>query len=204
MSTVPSSTARPRRAALAGAAVAFAIVMFAAGYWLGGQESSPGAENPHRDGGPPSAGAGPAVGRLEDLLPALEAKVAANPGDHDQRLLLARTYGEIGQRDQAVRTLRALRKDAPRNNEVVILLATALMEGSNESEWREAYRLFDTAVGLNPAVAPMARLYQGEVSVKLGDRRTAQRIWTSYLRSIPADDPRRAMFEQRLAGLGLK
>jgi len=78
------------------------------------------------------------------------------------------------------------------------------MEGGKESELREAYRLFDVAARLKPAVAPVARLYQGAASVKLGDRQAAVRVWRDYLRSMPADDPRRGMFEQRIAELGMK
>jgi cytochrome c-type biogenesis protein CcmH/NrfG len=197
-----SAFAVPQRTALIVGAAMLSVAMFAAGYWLGGEPRSSELPSPHLDSRP--ANAEQPAGRLEDLLPALEAKVAASPRDHDQRLLLARTYAEVGQRDKAIQALRAVRKDAPQNHEAVILLATALMDGARENEWREAYRLFDDAVRLKPAVTPMARLYQGELSIKLGDRRAAKRVWTDYLRSAPADDPRRAMFEQRIAELGMK
>jgi cytochrome c-type biogenesis protein CcmH/NrfG len=188
-------------AIVAGAAL-FLAVLFAAGYQLGSRKTADEewrAVPPVQNAGPAAAEPGKKVGRLEDLLPALEAKVAADPGNVEQRVLLARTYTELGQRDKGVSALRALRKEAPQNTEVAILLATALAEGSSQNELREAYRVYDEAVRLKPAVAPMARLYQGEVLVKLGDSKGAVRLWKDYVRTLPADDQRRALFEQRIA-----
>lgn len=189
---------------IAGAALLGAAV-FAAGYLLGGREAGPDSlprmprlseitrEPAPADGEPIVAG------RLDDLLPTIEAKVAANPGDFDQRVLLARTYLEVGQRDKALSALRALGKDAPQNTEVLILLATSLSDGGTPDELREAYRVYDTTVKVKPAVAPMARLYQGEVLEKLGDRNGAIRVWKDYLATMSVGDQRRALFEQRIA-----
>lgn len=202
MSTDTDQEVRKRRIAFAGGVMLIAVVVFVSGYLIGNRQ-------PAADSGaamansPPAAAMGEGevkqAGSLDQLLPALEAKVATNPADIDQRVLLARTYAELGQRDKNLRTLRALRKDAPQNTEVVILLATALADGGDQKELREAYRVFDEAVRLKPAVAPMARLYQGEVLMKLGDGKGAVKLWKDHLRTMPAGDERRALFEQRIA-----
>jgi len=184
-------------------AVIAAVAMFGVGYWLGGSGSTDGAESPHGESTVMPSGGGP-VGRLEDLLPALEAKVAANPKDLDQRMLLARTYMELGQREKGIKAFRALHKDDPKNHEIVILFATSLLESNNKADLDEARRLLDTAVRLKPSVAPMARLYQGEIALKLGDKRGAVGIWSGYLKTMSPDDPKRAMFEQRIAETGVR
>lgn len=96
-----------------------------------------------------------------DLLPRLEAKVAANPLDADQRRLLAQTYVELGQYDKGIEHLRVLHKQAPRDNPTTILLATSLMQRGTPADLNESHKLLENAVQVNPAVAPMARLYQG-------------------------------------------
>jgi cytochrome c-type biogenesis protein CcmH/NrfG len=140
-----------------------------------------------------------AAGGLQELLLSLEARVAANPRDVGQRMLLARTYAQLGQRGKGLDAMRALHRDMPKDAEVTVLLAATLSEGTNESELREAYRTFDEAVTLKPEVAPMARLYQGEVLAKLGDSKGAVKLWKDHLRSLPAGDQRRALFEHRIA-----
>ena len=144
-------------------------------------------------------GASPQVASLSDLLPGLEAKVVANPNDVDQRLLLAQTYNELGQRDKAIHELRIVHRAQPKNTEVTILLGTALMEGDSRQDLNESFALLQDAVRLNPAVSPMARLYQGDIRIKLGDTRGAIRIWQDYLTHMSAGDQRRSMFEEKIA-----
>jgi cytochrome c-type biogenesis protein CcmH/NrfG len=199
-----SSSSPQRFLLIAGAAVLGAVV-FAAGYQLGGRKSATDElpVMPRLSGvtemSPPAKDDAKSAGRLEDLLPSIEAKVAANPGDMDQRVLLARTYVELGQRDKGITALRALRKDAPQNTEVLILLATTLSGGGRPEELREALGVYDAAVQLKPAVAPMARLYQGEALEKLGDGKGAIKVWKEYLATMPTSDQRRALFEQHIA-----
>jgi cytochrome c-type biogenesis protein CcmH len=139
------------------------------------------------------------VASLADLLPGLEAKVAANPKDISHRLLLAQTYTELGQRDKSIKELRAVHKAEPQNNQATILLATALQEGNAPADLREAHKLLEEAVRRNPAVSPMARLYQGDILMKLGDAKGAMKVWKDYLGQMPAGDPRRGMFEEKIA-----
>ncbi len=188
------------------AVAVLAISAGVVGYSMGSKKDEPPAsafgagpdgapENPH--GGQPGQAALPT---LESLLPQLEKKVAANPKDIDQRLLLAQTYNEVGKRDQGLKTLRAIHRDAPANNQATILLATSLMQGNNPAELRESFTLLDEAARARPAVEVMARLYQGEIRQRLGDPAGAKKIWSAQLAKMPAGDPRRAMYESKLAG----
>lgn len=182
-----------------------AIVAGVVGYSMGSKKDEPPASafGAGTDGTPDNPHAQPGqatLPTLESLLPSLEKKVAANPKDIDQRLLLAQTYTEVGQRDKGLKTLRAIHRDAPTNSSATILLATALMNGNNPAELRESFTLLDEAVRVRPAVEVMARLYQGEIRVRLGDPAGAKKIWSDQLAKMPAGDPRRAMVESKLAG----
>jgi cytochrome c-type biogenesis protein CcmH/NrfG len=218
-SSSPDQAAGARRRAYVAGMVILVAAGFGIGYVLGNHGPRPdssGAPAPNDAGAlpmPPPGVMTPPVGMggtgdrtaqvatepgLAELLPALEKKVAANPRDIDKRVLLARTYLELGKRDKGLDTLRKLHKDAPQNVDAVILLATTLMDSDNKNDLHEAYRTFDEAVRLKPAVSPMTHLYQGEVLVKLGDRNSAIAVWKNYLRTLPANDPRRAPFEERI------
>jgi len=189
--------------------VVLAVVGGAVGYWLGHQKEQPPASafgaNPGAPAtampGSPHAPTGQAtLPTLEALLPGLEKKVAANPRDIDQRLLLAQTYKEVGQRDKSLKTLRAIHRDAPANTSATILLATTLMQGNNPAQLKEAFALLDRAVRERPPVEVMARLYQGEIRQRLGDVAGARKIWNAQLAKMPPGDGRRALYENKLAG----
>ncbi len=204
-SLIPLRSGTRRIVVLLGAA-GIALALFGMGYGFGRSHTDATAEPEPRFGTLPPTAEQPAAATaasLGDLLPGLEAKVAANPRDADLRVLLAQTYGELGQRDKGIQELRAAHRIAAQDTRITILLATALMEGNVPKELREAHKLLDEAVRLKPAVAPMARLYQGEIQVKLGDRPGAVRIWKTYLGQMPADDPRRGMFEEKIAQVSL-
>jgi cytochrome c-type biogenesis protein CcmH/NrfG len=129
----------------------------------------------------------------------LEKKVAANPGNIEQQLLLARTYQELGERSKGLKLLRSLHQHNDKNMEVSVTLATLLMAGSDPQELQEAYQLLEDAAQQKPELAPMARLYQGDIQVKLGDTAQALKIWKSHLAKMPAGDEQRSLFKQRIA-----
>jgi len=113
----------------------------------------------------------PAAMSLSGLVAGLEKKVAANPENIDQQLLLAKTYYELDNRSKSLTLLRSLSKKAKNNNDVKITLATTLMSGTDKQELTEAYQLLDEAVKLNPEVVKMARMYQGQIKLKLGEKK---------------------------------
>jgi cytochrome c-type biogenesis protein CcmH/NrfG len=109
----------------------------------------------------------PTAMSLGGLVEGLEKKVAANPENIDQQLLLAQTYSELDERAKSIKLLRSLNKQAPKNAQVKITFATILMKSENKQELQEASQLFEDAIKLKPEAASMARMYQGEIRVKL-------------------------------------
>ena len=190
---------QPRWQALGIGAVVFTLLMFGVGYSLGWLRTGTVPEGELSAQPGMTQTAGPGVASLGDLLPRLEAKVAAKPGDSGQRMLLAQTYVELGQHAKAVEQFRLLHKQAPHDNPTTILLATSLMQQGTPTELRESSKLLDEAVREKPAVIPMARLYQGDIQMKLGDTPGAIKIWKDYLGKMSAGDTRRAMFEDKIA-----
>lgn len=203
MANEPAVPGVASRMKLIGIGSAIIVGAFAVGYLAGDHTPAPDAAPamPVTGPGGEAMDAKP-LARLEDLLPGLEAKVAANPADHDRRLLLARTYLETGNRDKGIAALRALRRDAPQHTEATIVLANSLLNGPAEKDWREALTVFDDVVRLRPAAASMARLYQGEARLKLGDRQGALRTWKDFVRTLPTGDAQRALFEERIKAAG--
>jgi len=199
MTSTEKETKQPRWLVLGVGATGFTLLMFGVGYSLGWLRADAAPEGePVAQTGMTQA-ASPGVASLGDLLPRLEAKVAADPRDNGQRMLLAQTYVELGQHTKAVEQLRLLHKQAPHDNPTTILLATSLMQQGTPAELRESSKLLDEAVREKPAVMPMARLYQGDIQMKLGDAPGAVKIWKDYLGKMSAADPRRAMFEEKIA-----
>jgi len=140
----------------------------------------------------------PAVASINELLPRLEAKVAANPGDTGARLLLAQAYGETGQRERALDTIAVLRRAEPRNAQAILVEATVRLLGDG-ADLQRAFDLLDKAARLEPALAATARLYQGRVRERLGQVPAALEIWRREAGRLAADDSRRAQFEAEIA-----
>lgn len=166
-------------------AIAVLLITFALGYWAGSKNQSsriePSAsltntDMEHAFGQIASATheseSGPATGEpsaksLGDLVAGLEKKVAANPENIDQQLLLAQTYNELGNREKSLKLLHELNRNNPKNAQVKITFATVLMKGGTKSELQESIKVFDEAIKLKPDVEKMARMYQSEARSSL-------------------------------------
>lgn len=146
-----------------------------------------------------SAESPPAAGSLESLLPGLEAKVAANPKDADARLLLAQTYGELGRRGDALRVFTKLVTESPNDGRVRFMQAELLMRGDSPAELRAAFDALGASIKIYPAASYLARLHQGEIKLRLGDKPTALRIWREQLQRLAPDDQHRSLFERAIA-----
>ncbi len=190
------------------------IAAFALGYLLGSKNPKPALEAVtsvsksdmrgafgNRPIAPEETAApqGVQVASLGGLVAGLERKVAADPGNIDQQVLLARTYQELGEHTKALKLLRTLHQHQAGSTEVNVTLATTLMAGTDRQELQEAYQLLDDAARQKAEVTPMARLYQGEIQVKLGDTPKALKIWKGYLAKMPAGDGQRSLFEERIS-----
>jgi cytochrome c-type biogenesis protein CcmH/NrfG len=142
-----------------------------------------------------------AVSSLSELLPGLEAKVAAHPKDVDLQILLARTYAELGQVQKTQELMEKLRQQFPNNGRIPFARAQALMEGDETADLRKAIHLFEQSALNEPTLAHLARLHQGQILVRLGDRERAVQIWRDYIGTLPADDKRRLPIEVELTNL---
>lgn len=141
----------------------------------------------------------PQAAGLGSLVAGLEKKVAANPDNLNQQVLLARTYKELGQRGKGIAQLRPLHQKYSTNADISAALADLLMTGTNKTELQEAFQLFDDVAREQPSLASVARLRQGEIQVKLGDTPRALKIWREQLSKLPKGDEERAVFEQQIA-----
>lgn len=135
---------------------------------------------------------------LAELLPGLEAKAAADPANVGTQILLAQTYAELGRRAEGLTVLERLAKGRPKDGEVAFARASLLSQGDHAGELRSALEFYGRAATLAPKLTAIARLHQGEIRVRLGDRPGAVRIWQDHLARFP-EEPRRDMFEAAIA-----
>jgi len=92
----------------------------------------------------------PTAKSLSGLVAGLEQKVAANPENIEQQLLLAQTYNELDGRAKSLKLLHALNQKAPKNSQVKITLATILMTGSDRQELNRPLDYSMKPSSLNP------------------------------------------------------
>jgi tetratricopeptide (TPR) repeat protein len=169
--------------------VALLCISFSFGYWMGKSKNGASIDTPnmlsqqdmeHAFGSvtPAAMEASPhasamqgetmAMG-LSGLVAGLEKKVAANPDNIEQQLLLAQTYKELDSKDKAINLLNKLNKRVPKNAQVKFILAKILMSSDDKQELKQALKLFDEAIKLQPELASDAKLFQGEINVKLNN-----------------------------------
>jgi cytochrome c-type biogenesis protein CcmH/NrfG len=171
------------------AGIVVLAITFTLGYWMGNRNNRTNLETPnmlsHQDmehafgsinpaamEASPHASAmqgDPMAMGLSGLVAGLEKKVAANPDNIEQQLLLAQTYKELDSRDKALVLLNKLNKRAPKNAQVKFILAKILMSGDDKQELKQALKLFDEAIKLQPELSSDAKLFQGEINVKLNN-----------------------------------
>lgn len=140
----------------------------------------------------------PKVASLRELLPRLEAKVATNADDADMQILLARTYLELDETKKAGELSLKLRAQFPQNEHLPFLRAKILMRSNTTSDLKEAISLFEESSHRRPATAHLARLHQGQILVRLDNRKQAIKIWRDFISRLPADDERRKPLEAEL------
>jgi cytochrome c-type biogenesis protein CcmH/NrfG len=141
----------------------------------------------------------PKVSSLNELLPGLEAKVAANPQDVDLQILLAQTYAELGQAEKAQELMDKVHRNFPEDGRVPFARAKILMAGKTPADLRRAIHLFEESALNEPKIVHLARLHQGQILLRLGDRERAIQIWRDYIATLPVGDERRSLIEAELA-----
>lgn len=137
---------------------------------------------------------------LSTLLPGLEAKVAANPGDFSLRLLLAQTYVELEQYNKAIPVLNALRREAPKRPDIALLSVKAGLPSANIASLRADLA---TLKSLNDSDVDAVDLWmvRGKVLTRLDERGPARDAWLKARSLLPAGDARATDIEMELAHL---
>ena len=138
---------------------------------------------------------------LEGLVKGLEDKVAADPTNINNRLLLAQTYNELGMRDKALAEMRSLQKDNPDNGRVNLVLGSILSKSNNPEEVKESLPLLDKAAADKTIQQYLVNMYKGDALIRMQDHAGALKYWQLALKDMPAADNRRAKLEQRIKNL---
>ncbi|MGD8570036.1 MAG: hypothetical protein PVJ39_18255 [Gammaproteobacteria bacterium] len=141
---------------------------------------------------------------LDRLVKGLEDKVAADPGNIDNRLLLAQTYNELGMQDKALTELRALKKQNPDHGRINLILGSLLSRSSDPEKVKESLPLLDKASSDKTVQQYLVELYKGEALIRMQDHEGALKHWKKALENMPPTDNRRAKLERRIAELSAK
>jgi len=143
----------------------------------------------------------PAPG-LVDLLAGLEAKVKADPANIGNRILLAQTYQELGQREKALKEARDIAEKNPSHPRARMVLASILSTSQQQSELNEAVALLDGLRSVTDVKQYLVQMYLGDAFIRLGDHQGAIKNWKAALENMPAMDNRRDELQKRITDLG--
>lgn len=135
---------------------------------------------------------------LEGLVKGLEDKVAADPTNVNNRLLLAQTYNELGMQDKSLAELRSLQKDNPDNGRVNLVLGSILSKSNDQEKVKESLPLLEKASGDKTIQQYLVNMYKGDALIRMKDHAGALKHWQLALDEMPPADNRRAKLEQRI------
>ncbi len=137
---------------------------------------------------------------LSSLLPGLEAKVAANPGDASLKFLLAQTYMELDQYAKAIPLLEALHRETPNNPQIALLDVKAHLSSANPASLRTALTTLD-AIKPDEVDAVELWMVRGRVLARLDQRAPAREAFQKAQLLLTADDPRGSEIDMEMAHL---
>ncbi|WP_455221140.1 tetratricopeptide repeat protein [Kaarinaea lacus] len=140
---------------------------------------------------------------LENLVKGLEDKVAADPTNVNNRLLLAQTYNELGMQDKALTEMRSLQKENPDNGRINLILGSILSNSSDQEKVKESLALLDKASGDKTIQQYLVHMYRGDALIRMQDHQGALEQWKLALQDMPPADNRRARLEQRIRELSV-
>lgn len=136
---------------------------------------------------------------LGSLLGRMEDKVKAEPGNINNRLLLAQTYHELGLSDKAISEARTAIEQHPDHARAKLVLGSILSKRKAENELNEAVKLLKS-LKTNPDVKQyLVEMYLGDAWIRLGDHESAVVNWKKALEGMPVSDNRRAAIEKGIA-----
>lgn len=138
---------------------------------------------------------------LGSLLGRMEDKVKAEPGNINNRLLLAQTYNELGLADKAITEARTATEQHPDHARAKLVLGSILSKRKAENELNEAVTLLKSLKS-NPDVKQyLVDMYLGDAWIRLGDHKSAAVSWKKSLEEMPVSDNRRAAIEKSIANI---
>jgi cytochrome c-type biogenesis protein CcmH len=140
---------------------------------------------------------------VEEVAETLFQRLAMDPGRPDGWLLLARTYMQLGQYDQAAmaygQAIAWLGDKAAASHYSSFGEALTLAAGGRVTG--EAKTAFEKALALDPGDPP-ARYYLAQAKAQAGDTAGAKADLEALLADTPADAPQRPLIEQAIAQIG--
>ncbi|WP_051329132.1 c-type cytochrome biogenesis protein CcmI [Geminicoccus roseus] len=138
---------------------------------------------------------------LREEAAALSARLEKAPQDVGGWLQLARLQAELGEMDQAVRTVRRARQQAPGDDQVVVELANLLTSAAGGMVTPEARELFEqslAAAGSEDAADPRTVYFLGVADAQEGDLPAAIERWKRLLARAPAEAPWREQLAESI------
>lgn len=135
---------------------------------------------------------------LGSLLGKLEDKVKAEPGNINNRLLLAQTYNELGMADKAIKEARSTEKQFPDNYRAKLVLASVLTKQQDDGMLHEAISLLTSLKKNHEVKQYLVDMYLGDAWIRLGKHETAIDSWKLALKGMPIGDNRRARIEKAI------
>lgn len=147
----------------------------------------------------PSATAAP---MLANLIKGLEKKVAADPANAGNKMLLAQTYAEIGELEKGLNILKEVQSADPNNIKVKIVMASVLGKSNNPAELQQAMQILNDIQGADdPNIAGSVLLQRGRLYIKMGETESAKKEWNQALTTLPESSGYRKQVEIELARL---
>lgn len=138
---------------------------------------------------------------LDNLVSGLEEKVKADPGNLNNKLLLAQTYAELDRMDQAIALVRELPQDTGGDTRITLVSAMVLGKSDNPEHLKEALALLSQLEAGEPARKGQVLLHKGKVQAKMGDNDGAKTTFQQGLDQLAPTDPIRQEIEKELAKL---
>lgn len=141
------------------------------------------------------------VTELQDFALAIRTQLATSPDNPVGWLLLGRLHQSTNRLDSALQAYEKALELDPNHMGVLNSYSQALLMTGEESYIEKARRVLAHALSLAPADVNLSAM-SAMAATQLGDNPAAIRSWQQVKRNLPAEDPKIAEIDQRIAQLG--
>ena len=138
---------------------------------------------------------------IDALLGRLEEKVKADPGNLDNRILLAQTYKELGRIPDATKELRNIQNQDPNNSRANLVLASILSQSNDQIELEESLQVLAKISGDDKVQPYLVELYRGDTLMNQKNLEGALKSWKQALVDMPKSDARYTILEKNVMDL---